>query len=89
MPARPQHRRLPQERHAFGLTVLHPSHSAVQRFQHDTARPALHGHTVWPSRVVLLDSLHQCGVPQRARLVELGCGWGGWGSPVPPCSRPR
>jgi predicted nicotinamide N-methyase len=79
MPARPPRRKPPQERHACGLMILHPSHPEVQRFQYDTARPALHGHTVWPASVVLLDSLHQRGVPRRARVLELGCGWGGVG----------
>ena len=76
MPASPQRRRPPQERQAFGLTILHPSHPEVQRLQHDTTRPALHGHKVWPTSFVLLDYLHQRGVPRRARVLELGCGWG-------------
>jgi predicted nicotinamide N-methyase len=76
MPASPQRRRPPQERQAFGLTILHPSHPEVQRLQHDTARPALHGHKVWPASFVLLDYLHQRGVPRRARVLDLGCGWG-------------
>jgi methylase of polypeptide subunit release factors len=31
---------------------------------------------VWPTSVVLMDSLHQRGVPPRARVLELGCGGG-------------
>ena len=76
MPARPQRRRPPQERQVFGLTILHPSHPEVQRLQHDTARPGLHGHKVWPASFVLLDYLHQRGVAPQARVLELGCGWG-------------
>jgi predicted nicotinamide N-methyase len=76
MPARPQRRRPPQERQAFGLTILHPSHPDVQRLQHETARPAMHGHKIWPTSFVLLDYLHQRGVAPRARVLELGCGWG-------------
>jgi len=76
MPARSQRRKPPQEHHAFGLTILHPSHPEVQRLQHDTARPALHGHKVWPTSFVLVDYLHQRGVPRRACVLELGCGWG-------------
>jgi len=76
MPARPQRRRPPQERQAFELTILHPSHPDVQRLQHHAARPSLHGHKVWPTSFVLLDYLHQRGVAPRTRVLELGCGWG-------------
>src|SRR5439155_26803730 len=74
--AGPKRRTPMQERQAFGLTILHPSHPEVQRLQYDAARPSLHGHKVWPSSFVLLDYLSQRGVPPRARVLELGCGWG-------------
>ena len=76
MPAGPKRRTPPQERHAFGLTMLSPSHPEVRRLQHAAVQPALHGHKVWPMSWVLIDYLHQCGVPSRARVLELGCGWG-------------
>jgi predicted nicotinamide N-methyase len=76
MPANPQRRTPPQERHAFGLTILAPSHPEVQRLQHAAGQPALHGHKVWPTSLVLIDYLHQRGVPACARVLELGCGWG-------------
>jgi predicted nicotinamide N-methyase len=76
MPAGPKRRTAPQERHAFDLTILAPSHPEVRRLQHDAAAPSMHGHKVWPSSFVLMDYLHQRGVPRRARVLELGCGWG-------------
>jgi predicted nicotinamide N-methyase len=76
MPAGPQRRTPPQERHVFGLTILAPSHPEVRRLQHAAGQPALHGHKVWPTSWVLIDYLHQHGVPSRARVLELGCGWG-------------
>jgi len=76
MPAGPKRRTPPQERHAFGLTMLSPSHPEVRRLQHAAVQPALHGHKVWPMSWVLIDYLHQRGVPSRARVLELGCGWG-------------
>ena len=76
MPVGPHRRTLPQERHAFGLTILAPSHPEVRRLQHDAVQPSLHGHKVWPSSWVLMDYLHQRGVPPRAHVLELGCGWG-------------
>ena len=76
MPARPPRRKTAQERHAFGLTILSPSHPDVQRLQHDAAPPSLHGHKVWPTSFVLLDYLHQRGMAPQARVLDLGCGWG-------------
>ena len=76
MPAGPKRRPPPQERHAFGLTVLQPSHPEIRRLQHDAPRPSLHGHKVWPTSFILLDYLHQRGVAPQARVLELGCGWG-------------
>ena len=76
MPAGPKRRTPPQERLAFGLTMLSPSHPEVRRLQHDAVQPSLHGHKVWPSSWVLMDYLQQRGVPPRTRVLELGCGWG-------------
>ena len=92
MPAGPKRRTPPQERHAFGLTMLAPSHPEVRRLQHDAVQPSLHGHKVWPSSWVLMDYLQQRGVPPRTRVLELGCGWGLVGiacakTSYAPCSR--
>jgi predicted nicotinamide N-methyase len=76
MPAGPKRRTPPQERQVYGLTMLYPSHPEVRRLQYDAARPSLHGHKVWPTSFVLMDYLHQRGVPPQARVLELGCGWG-------------
>jgi predicted nicotinamide N-methyase len=76
MPRGSQRRTPPQERHAFGLTILQPSHPEVRRLQQDAVQPALHGHKVWPTSFVLLDYLSQRGVPPQTRVLDLGCGWG-------------
>jgi len=76
MPTGPKRRTPTQERQAYGLTILHPSHPEVRRLQHDAARPSLHGHKVWPTSFVLMDYLHQRGVSPQARVLDLGCGWG-------------
>src|SRR5215467_10704656 len=72
----PKRRTPPQERHAFGLTILSPSHPEVRRLQHAVVQPSLHGHKVWPTSFVLLDYLYQRGVSPQARVLDLGCGWG-------------
>src|SRR2546427_4751692 len=70
MPAGPQRRTPPQERHAYGLTILQPSHPEVRRLQQDAPRPTLHGHKVWPTSFVLLDYLHQRGIAPQTRVLE-------------------
>jgi hypothetical protein len=70
MPAGPRRRTLPQERYAFGLTILAPSHPEVRYLQHTAAQPSLHGHKVWPTSFVLLDYLQQRGVAPQARVLE-------------------
>jgi predicted nicotinamide N-methyase len=76
MPAGPKRRTPPQERHAFGLTILSPSHPEVRRLQQDAVQPSLHGQKVWPTGFVLMDYLHQRGVSPQAHVLEIGCGWG-------------
>lgn len=76
MPAAPQRRPRPQERTVWGLTILQPSHPAVQALQQHAPRPTLHGHKVWPTSVVLLDYLRQRGLAPQSRVLDLGCGWG-------------
>src|SRR5215468_4260552 len=76
MPAGRQRRTPPPERSVLGLTILSPSHPEVRRLQQDAPRPTLHGHKVWPTSFVLLDYLHQRGIPPQTRVLELGCGWG-------------
>src|SRR5215831_17534770 len=76
MPAGAPRRKRPQERHAFGLTILSPSHPEVRRLQQAAVQPTLHGHKLWPTSLVLLDYLRQRGLPPQTRVLELGCGWG-------------
>src|SRR4030095_2750060 len=76
MPAGRQRRTPPPERSVWGLTILSPSHPEVRRLQQASVQPTLHGHKVWPTSLVLLDYLHQRGLPPQTRVLELGCGWG-------------
>jgi predicted nicotinamide N-methyase len=76
VPAGRQRRTPPPERSVFGLTILSPSHPEGRRLQQAAARPTLHGHKVWPTSFVLLDYLHQRGLPPQTRVLDLGCGWG-------------
>src|SRR5262249_20246596 len=72
MPAGRQRRTPPPERSVWGLTILSPSHPEVRRLQQAAVQPTLHGHKVWPTSWVLLDYLHQRGLPPQTRVLELG-----------------
>jgi predicted nicotinamide N-methyase len=76
MPAGQKRSKHKQERHAFGLTVFDTDHPEVRRLQREAPPPSLHGQKVWRSSFVLMDYLQQRGVNTRARVLELGCGWG-------------
>src|SRR5262245_3540321 len=76
MPAEQKRHTNTQERQAFGLTILRPSHPEVQRLRHTEAKPSIHGQKVWPTSFLLMDYLQQRGVTPQARVLELGCGWG-------------
>jgi predicted nicotinamide N-methyase len=75
MPTGPKRNKRKLERHAFGLTVFDTEHPAVRRLQ-QKARPSLHGEKVWRSSFLLMDYLEHYGLNMRARVLELGCGWG-------------
>jgi len=76
MPASRQRRTPPPERSVWGLTILSPGHPEVRRLRQAAVQPTLHGHKIWPTSLVLLDYLHQRGLPPQTRVLELGCGWG-------------
>lgn len=76
MPTGPKRYTNQRERRAFGLTILPTNHPEVRCLQHEAAQPSLHGQKVWRSSFLLMDYLQRRGIPTRARVLELGCGWG-------------
>ncbi len=63
------------ERHAFGLTILKASHPRVRALKQDH-EPDIHGHKFWASSYLIMDYLSRQGLPPKARVTEVGCGWG-------------
>ena len=63
------------ERQAYGITVLKASHKKVRQLkkQHD---PEIHGNKFWNSSWLIMDYLEHQGLPHKARIMEVGCGWG-------------
>ena len=61
--------------HSRGITVLKPGHREIRKLRRDAA-PAIHGDKVWNSSWLLMDELRRRGLPGKARLMDIGCGWG-------------
>ena len=65
-----------QRRQVFGVTVLKKSHSEIRRLSDQNYLPSIHGHKFWPTSYLLMDYLSKSPPMSRAKVVEVGCGWG-------------
>ncbi len=50
--------------------------SKVLKKLRKTAIPSLHGHQIWQSCYMIMEYLDQHPPAERARVLEIGCGWG-------------
>ena len=64
-----------KERRAYGVTILKGSHSRVRSLKKSHA-PGIHGNKFWNSSLLLMDYLRHQGLPKKAKVMEVGCGWG-------------
>lgn len=60
---------------AFGVRVLLSHHPKVRRLKRDNL-PSHHGNKLWTSSWLLMDYIGRQGLPRKARVMDLGCGWG-------------
>lgn len=60
-----------------GLLLPQAQHKEIRRFKRLYDEPSLHGTKVWRSSAVLMDYLLQNPIKKGAKVVEIGCGWGG------------
>lgn len=58
-----------------GITLLKSSHREIRRLKKQ-AEPSIHGNKVWNSSYLVMDYLRQKGMPKKARMMDIGCGWG-------------
>ena len=63
---------------AYGLYLLQSQHRFVKRLKRAHA-PSLHGDRTWQSSFILMDYLQHHPPQMRARVMEIGCGWGSAG----------
>ncbi len=60
---------------AYGLYLLTSNHRFVRRLKNYYS-PSVHGHKTWRSSYLLMDYFGLKPLPRRARVMEVGCGWG-------------
>ena len=60
------------------LYLLQPQHRFVKRLNR-AHTPSLHGDRTWQSSFILMDYLQHHPPQMRARVMEIGCGWGAAG----------
>ncbi len=60
---------------AYGIYLLAPEHRFVKRLR-EVYEPSSHGYKTWQSSFVLMDYLQHRPPRKRARVMEIGCGWG-------------
>ena len=60
---------------ALGVQVLLSRHPEVRKLKRYNV-PSFHGNKFWVSSWLLMDYFKRRGFPNRAKTLELGCGWG-------------
>ncbi len=58
-----------------GLTLYPDNHPLITQLQ-EQGYPEIHGHKVWNSSYFIMDYLSTNPLPDRARVMDIGCGWG-------------
>ncbi|MGD8982523.1 MAG: methyltransferase domain-containing protein [Desulfobacteraceae bacterium] len=64
-----------KEIRAFGIRVLLSRHPEVRKLKQDNI-PSHHGNKFWTSSWLLMDYFRRRGLPKRAHVMDVGCGWG-------------
>lgn len=65
-----------QERRSFGLRILKSGHKEIRQLKKAGHEPEIHGHRFWNSSYLIMDYLKKHPIRKRARVMEIGCGWG-------------
>jgi len=63
------------ETRAYGIRLLHSRHPEIRRHKRLNT-PVVHGNRHWASSWLLMDYFKRRGLPRKAHVMEVGCGWG-------------
>ena len=64
------------QRTAFGIKILNSHHKDIRRIKRDGHAAEIHGNKFWNSSFLVMDYLKKNPLKRRARVLEVGCGWG-------------
>jgi 2-polyprenyl-3-methyl-5-hydroxy-6-metoxy-1,4-benzoquinol methylase len=70
MPTRPTSRR------AYGVKILNSNHKEIRQLKREGHVAEIHGNKFWNSSFLIMDYLKKHPLKKRARVLEIGCGWG-------------
>lgn len=59
-----------------GLFVLKKKHPLIKRLRKSWPEPEIHGDKIWSSSYLIMNYLNKNPLPDKARVMEVGCGWG-------------
>jgi predicted nicotinamide N-methyase len=59
-----------------GLTLYTEDHPKILQLQEEEGYPEIHGHKIWHSSYFIMDYLSAQPLPERASVMDIGCGWG-------------
>ena len=60
----------------MGINALRASHPGVRKLKRQQQGHSAHGNKVWRSSFVLMDYLSSWEIPEGAKVLDIGCGWG-------------
>ncbi len=63
------------ETRAYGIRVLLSRHRKIRNLK-GLNTPTVHGNRHWASSWLLMDYFKRHGLPRKAHVMEVGCGWG-------------
>ncbi|MEJ2089658.1 MAG: methyltransferase domain-containing protein [Gammaproteobacteria bacterium] len=68
---------LPEEHmyQAYGIYLLETKHRLIRRLK-KAYPPSVHGHKTWNASFLLMDYLQHHPLKKKAKVLEVGCGWG-------------
>lgn len=52
------------------------AHPAIRKVRRAGAEPSIHGNKLWKSSALLIDYLQKHPPEHRAKVLDVGCGWG-------------
>ena len=66
----------PTMRQAYGLKILNGRHAEIRRLKREGYQAEIHGNKFWNSSFLVMNYLKKHPLKKKARVLEIGCGWG-------------